>query len=412
MTERVDFDSLDAERIDPDELTLLLQNSGWSHRGGRDGLYSRWVAPEARVDPRGPDSLLVPLDRTRADFADLMDDAIAVLRDLAQYRREWVLPIVKHLIAVPGDEIKFRKSVSTVRGAISWPIGEELYSSARGALLAGAKSRMSRQAYFGQKNGRFAHRFLESVLMGQTEEGSYVVTAFAPPTQEFPEKTPKPGEEALPTVASYTGREIVEPMLGALEATQAAVDHYQRTNSLSGFEESVRAGVSREMTDAVLGMVRDAESAEITVEWSPQVPILDGSAPQSKTLTFSGGIAPLLERASLKLSTTTPSTWVTVSGWVTVVARPKRRESGIVRLNVQSGSKASSIQVRLTEDQFEVAAGAIAHGQALTVSGRQEKEGNRYWLYDADDVEAITLAPKQRRSRTNSDNQDPLPTAP
>ncbi|MFC9773616.1 MULTISPECIES: hypothetical protein [unclassified Pseudarthrobacter] len=282
----------------------------------------------------------------------------------------------------PGDELKFRKNVSTVGGAVAWAAGKSLIGAAENILLAGAKTRLSRRAYYGQTNGRFAHRFLDSVLMGQTEIGSYVVTAFAPPHETFPDKAPKIDAASIAGLGTYTGREIVESVVGGLESTIEALEHYKATNSMSGFERGVSLGVSREMVEAVRLMVVDSDGADVTIEWSGEV-VTSQSVPATTRLAFEGSAAPVLERAGHTLASLQPAEYVTVVGRLSLVSRPRRGEMGVVRLKVTSGSDASTIQIRLEDQAFEVAAAAIAHEEEVEVAGRQERDGNRYWLYDA-----------------------------
>jgi hypothetical protein len=99
------------------------------------------------------------------------------------------------------------------------------------------------------------------------------------------------------------------------------------------------------------------------------------------------------ERVSPYLATLEPTAYVRLIGWVSLVSRPSRRQSGVVRLRVVQGSEARSVQVRLTANQYELAAGAVTRDQGIAVSGRLEKEGNRYWLYDVTDIHPFELPP-------------------
>ena len=167
-------------------------------------------------------SVIVPFNREAEDYGELFSQALSTLWRMAP-RVEGAADLLDELTPVPGDQLRFEKNVATVNGAVPWLLGQELVESARASLVAGAKARLSKRAYYGNANGRFAKRFIESVLMGQTEIGSYVVTAFSPPDQAFPEKETLPGELSLPSVAIYTGRQIVQSLVDALSATLEAV---------------------------------------------------------------------------------------------------------------------------------------------------------------------------------------------
>jgi hypothetical protein len=407
----LDWRTVAPEQVDPDRLALLLTRNGWVSQGGRAGMYTRWVY---EGDPDLSHRVLVPLDRQRADYNDLIREALAELASMTSEHGSQVERILNSLIEAPGDEIKFRKVMATVRGAIAWPTGEELVVSSRNALLAAAKSQVTKMPYYGNHTGRFAHRYLQSVLMGQTEVGSYVVVAFTPVNDLFYEKEPKEGVPPLPNIGAHSGRDITHSLVNALEATQEAVEHFRASASLAGFDDAVQRGVSKEFAEAVKGMVQDAEGAEVAIEWAPESPSLDlqpkeAPVPERTAFEFSADIQPVLERAINRLASMTPSERVRATGWVNVVERPGRGEPGVVRLKVLAGSEARTLRVRLSEEQFGVALEAIRAERVLSVSGRQEREGRTYWLYDAGDLETIEVEPPSTvKSRERSPSRDQL----
>lgn len=216
-------------------------------------------------DPNLARRLLLPLDNQRAEYEDSLREALAELASMTTEYGPRLGRVLRSLTKVPGDEIKFRKMMRTVHGAVPWPTGEELVTSSRNALLAAAKSQITKMPYYGNRGGRFAHRYLQSVLMGQTEVGSYVVIAYTPAEETFYETEPKNGQMLLPTIGAHSGQEITQSLVGALEATQEAVEYFQESASLAGFEEGVRRGVSRELAEALKGLVEDADGAEVAV---------------------------------------------------------------------------------------------------------------------------------------------------
>lgn len=369
----------DLKSEDPRRIASFLSRHGWELSGGRDGLYDRYRYKGGRSNPE-QQSVILPLDQSWADYDELLGELLLRVEAVSPEAR--ALMVKELLERSPGDELKFRKNVSTIRGAVAWSAGRDLIGAAENILLAGAKTRLSRRAYYGQANGRFAHRFLDSVLMGQTEIGSYVVTAFAPPHESFPDKAPKADAPSIAGLGTFTGREIVESVVGGLESTIDALEHYRATNSMSGFERGISSGVSREMVDAVRLMIVDSDGADVTVEWSGEV-VTSRPLPAITRLAFEGSAAPVLERAAHTLASLQPAENVTAVGRLSLVSRPKRGEMGVVRLKVSAGSEASTLQIRLEDDAFEVAAAAIAHEEEVRVTGRQERDGNRYWLYDA-----------------------------
>jgi hypothetical protein len=403
-----DWHGLSSSEVDVERLTLLLGREGWTRSGGQPGRYGRWTLTGPADAPE--QTLLVPLDAARGDYAELLTEVLGELKYLAGIGRPPAVRVLNAL-AAPGDELRFTKSVPTVRGAVPWGTGEEVFAAARATLVAGAKARLSRRAYFGNAHGRFANRFLDDVLMGQTDVGSFVVAAFSRPERVFPERD-SPTAPLVAGVGTYTGRDITTSIATALQAVNAALADYRRDDRLEVFDESVREGVSRELSDAVRTLVTGSDGAEVSIDWapSPQMALLEEPSPPPLRIEFSPSDAPILERVATRLAASEPTEYVRVLGWVNVVARPERGQPGVVRVRVVSGSEARSVQVRLSEEQFEVAASAIAHEQGIVVSGRQEREGNRYWLYHASNLGVVELPERRARRGEPGPGQGTLGT--
>lgn len=224
--------------------------------------------------------------------------------------------------------------------------------------------------------------------MGQTQVGSYVVTAFAPALEVFSVSESASSKSDL-RVESFTGRQVTNAIVQGLEASLEAVGHFHATGSMSGFTEGVKRGVSRELAVALKKLTAHTDSADVTVEVAPESTLMGSTGPETRAFVFLARDYPVLEKAAVRLASLDEPRRVNVTGWLSVVARPKRGEAGLVKMKVLKGSAARTLQIRLPEDQFETAASAIASDRAVTVSGRQEKEKNRHWLYDVDRVEFV-----------------------
>lgn len=371
-----------------ERLARALSSTGWEQVAARPGLYERWSLPRAEGI-----KILVPTDPARPDYADLMQEAWLLLTQLSA-RVPAALATITALSRAPGDEIKFRKEAVTIQGAVAWPDGEDLIASARNTLVAAAKTSLSRRSYYAQKHGRFAKRYLDSVLMGQTQVGSYVVTAYAPVDEIFEERPTPPGDTSGKTrLTGYRGREITETLTQALSAVEEATAHYASTASLSGFEDGVKSGISRDLTQAISGMLKHADASSIHIDWTSdgqQSLALPGAVTTERvTFVFEASALPVLERAGTRLAAMTSSEFVTVTGWVSVVSRPSRRQAGVIRLRVVRGSVARTLSLRLSKEQYQLAAAAVTDNALLRVVGRQEKEGSRYWLYDPSDIRVV-----------------------
>ena len=369
------------ERINPERFTLLLEEAGWRLVGGRRGVYNR-LAPPGLVDESGlHGALLVPLDKEAPEFSSLMAAAIEQVNRTAPHD-SWHRAIGPRLLFDPADEFQFRKESATPAGLIIWRQGEDLIASARATLAAGAKAHLAKMRRFSNRLGQFSSRFLDSVLMGQTGVGSYLITAYAPTDSSIPVGSHQP--DARSTEAqTVSGRTITLTVAAALEATAEAIDHYRTTASLSGFEDGVRRGISYELSTALQGLTRDSDGGDISIFWEDAVDLL-GSIPTSR-YEFSGADTAILEHAATLLDgETEPAVRHTIIGRVHLLTKKQLGGPGVFGLESISG-QARKVRVRLRNPaEYRLAVKAHDEDLILAVDGELERDGSLHWLYNAE----------------------------
>ncbi|MGW8728383.1 hypothetical protein ACWGNF_20410 [Streptomyces sp. NPDC055808] len=392
-----------AEHLTDIQLALALESTGWQKFGGQVGLYSRW-RPSEDYDSRSTGGLLLPQNQEADDYSDLLSQAVAQAWNLGEDRIRAILSRAATLHSL-GDEMKFHKEVNSKRGTIPWSAGEDLYAGAHKSMVVAAKTRKSKVAYYGSSNSFLAKSFLDSVLMGQTEVGSYVITAYAPPEEVFSERKIKPGS-TIPLIGRHTGREITLGLVGALEAARESVDHFNNTGSTYAFVENVERGFCYELTQAVRNLIRDSEGAEIEVELNSAEDLFVGRPTVRHKLDFAPSDYAALERAGNMLAAAANPQHVTVLGTVTLLQRPKPGSPGVVGLEIVSGTKARRMRARLKVDEYDLAVDAHRNNLALRISGSQELEGHFYWLYEPQILELVAITPDAPEISLEQGSQD------
>lgn len=378
------------ESIDPQLLTSVLQQSGWVVSGGRDGLYDRLTR---QVVGRAAEALIVPLDHSAPDYADLMSMALAQVSSAALEAR-LASSLNARLGAAHADALFFRKETSAPSGLISWRQGEELIASARATLVAGAKAFLGTQRYFGNAHGQFANRYLDEVLMGQTAVGSYVVTALAPVSDRIALTSSRTEGFHTDDVDVVPVRQVTEAVARAVESAVEAVAHFRSTGSFSGFDAGVDRGMSHELADALLAVVSDADEATISVEWEPSRPL--EAATSVSTFEFSGGDTAALQTASNRLAIVSePRENTVVRGRVHLLTKKQAGGPGIVGVQSSKGQGPKTVRVRLSPDDYHRAVAAHDEDVLVTIKGRLERSGNLHWLYKA---EILTTEPTNQSS--------------
>ncbi|MEU9311220.1 hypothetical protein [Streptomyces sp. NPDC048256] len=333
--------------VDPAVLGALLRRHGWQRRGGAAGRYGRWTPPGPGG---GGTSLLVPESRAFPDSDDLLGEALlALARSGMPSAREVLVGL-----AVPSDEIRWwRDTPAGPAGAASWPVEEQLRAAARQMLLAGALATRARAGYHGARHRRAAFATLESVLVGSAA-GGRLLTAF------------------VPVVGA---RPLAVRLHQALYAVREAIDYQRATGGMDAFDGAVEAGASRELTEALITLVRGTEGARIAVEWAPTAGVPEACAAGGEPVEFSPGDLSVLREAGARYLRAEPSVPVRITGAVVRMRRSGPRGDGSVRLRVLAGADIPHVRLTLDEEDYRIAGQAHLVGLPVRVQGRLESRG-------------------------------------
>ncbi|NMI56985.1 MULTISPECIES: hypothetical protein [unclassified Streptomyces] len=367
-------------QVDPAVLSALLHRHGWQRRGGAAGRYGRWTPPGPGG---GGTSLLVPENRAFPDSDDLLGEALVALsRSGAPSARDVLVAL-----AVPSDEIRWWRDVPTGPvGATSWSVEERLRSAARSMLLAAALATRARAGYYGARHRRPAAVSLENVLVG-ADPGGRRLTAFVPVD---------------------TGRPLSVRLHQALYAAREAIDYQRATGGMDAFDAAVEAGVSHELTEAVVALVRGTEGARIAVEWAPAAGVPEGCAAPDEAVEFSPGDLPVLREAGARYLRAEPSVPVRLTGAVVRMRRSQPRGEGTVRLRVIAGAEVQHVRMTLDEEAYRIAGHAHLVGLPVRVLGRLESRGGFRRLTDASGVVPVQVdeAERDRLMKSLQENLD------
>ncbi|MET9394011.1 hypothetical protein ABZY20_26995 [Streptomyces sp. NPDC006624] len=354
--------------VDPAVLGALLRRHGWQRRGGAPGRYGRWTPP----GPGGSGtSLLVPESRAFPDSDDLLAEALLALsRSGTPAARDVLVSL-----AVPSDEIHWWRDVPAgPAGAAPWAAEDRLRTAARRVLLAAALATRARAGYHGARHRRSAAAALEHVLVGAAGDDGRL-TAFVPVTG---------------------GRPLAVRLHHALFAAREAVDYRRATGGMDAFDGAVEAGVSHELTEALITLVRGTEGARIAVAWAPAAGVPEGCAPGAEPVEFSPGDLPALREAGARYLRAEPAVPVRITGTVVRMRRSGPRGEGTVRLRVLAGIDVPEVRITLDEEAYRIAGHAHLVGLPVRVRGRLESRGGFRRLTGAHDVVPMQVDDAER----------------
>jgi hypothetical protein len=356
------------DQVDPAVLSALLHRHGWQRRGGAPGRYGRWTPPGPGA---GGTSLLVPESRAFPDCDDLIGEALLALsRSGSPSARDVLVGLT-----VPSDEIRWWRDVPTgPAGTAPWDVEDRLRTAAHRMLLAAALATCARAGYYGARHRRPAAALLEHVLTGPGPGGRRL-TAFVPVTP---------------------GRPLAVRLHQALYAAREAVDYRRATGGMEAFDTAVEAGVSHELTEALVALVRGCEGARIAVEWAPAAGVPDGCATTAEPVEFTPGDLPALREAAARYLREEPSVPVRITGAVVRLRRSGPRGEGTVRLRVLAGAEVPHVRMTLDEESYRIAGHAHLVGLPIRVHGRLESRGGFRRLVAASGVAPVQVDEAER----------------
>lgn len=381
---RSDPKSAKVLRHDFSPPSRLLEELGWRKGGTSPGRYDTWENESPALG-----ELIIPTDPSRGDYLHLVHRVWALLASLHGAES------LNRMVATSGnafvlDSTRWKKETSFPSGLIDWSGGESLYGAAKLQLIAAAKSCKDPRPYHRGANAYVAKRFLDKSFMGQTDAGSFIITAHTPHDDViyFSKSAEDPRQNPMGQDKSVRGHEIMETFDRSLEVVKSALEEYMITPRIAIFQEAFLEGVSYEMTKALAQFVAGSESA-IEMERS--------SASSSKAsiteISFDPPDAVVLEKAANAFLRDPDARKVVIRGEVTDLSRNLDFDKRIIRLEAPAGSAARKVRLRLNESQYEEAQKAHHDEVPLEVAGTLERDGGRYWIYAPDHVSAVEVQP-------------------
>ncbi len=361
----------------------LLLKLGWQEFAGVPERYSVWRPRDERVDGE----ILLPVNPALSDFPMMVDRAIRDLMRRYGLEAEKNLRLIEVSQSAQLDETEWRKE-SPIEGMIGWTEGEELYASARAQLVASAKSSKERRPYHGKAGAYLANNFLAKTLMGQTDVGSFIITAYTPSSEKFhvsraSEKVAESQPRKSETIAGST---VLDTFETALSAIRDGLVAYRRSPRLEPFLEATQDGVSYELVSALTKFVGGGD-ATVRVTRRPA----NAVSRVANEYAFQSHEAGVLERVATEFTQDVAPRSVTIEGEVTDLSRKVKDgvRDRVIRIDAFGSAGVRKVRVHLNAEQYEIAMAAHGRENWIRVTGRVEREGNLNWMYSPQAVAEV-----------------------
>ncbi len=355
-------------------LTASLRHFGWTPNDRVPGRLEIWEA-------KSGNQVLIPLNSDAADFERLLQRAEQVLLSEHGSSVTEIQNLLRERAKSALDSTHWKRESAVEAGLITWLDGEAMYTAAKKMLVASAKAVREKRMYYGNASSYIAKRFLEMTLMGQTEIGSFVITAHTPANARI--HVSQASESAASVKISKTqtvpGRSVLETMQEAVQAVRSAVDDSKPDDDSAPFVSLVSEGVSYELLDALASLTQNVESA-ISFDRFSSMPT------NPAEISFDPPHSEIIARAARRFAVGTDAPQPAVLlGDVTLLSHPLDEPFHVIRLDM--GDR--KVRVRMNVEQHAEALRAYGDGTLFQVKGTITKEGNQYWMYDASDVAVV-----------------------
>ena len=351
--------------VSPAALSAYARAEGWSKTESYGDFSDIYVAD-------GLPEIILPRTENLSDYASVVSTLIEIFARVADVDE---LTLYRNLVTADRDVIRMRAADSD-DGTVSMNEGVDFVRGASEIILAAACSYYRPQPLFRAGANKDARAYLRQMRLGQTEQGSYVVTLLSPVVPPPMQLTIDPRPEELPD--DSVERRITRHLASSLKAARQAIEGTVGGES-DAFAEVVDKGVSANLCEALDTMIIPFSSMDVSFVWARTRPL-----PKAReVIRFSNDDAPILREAARALRQRGPRHDESLVGFVNILNRTEDQEEGQIRLKAEIDGQMHSVNAVLDQSEYVRAIQAHAEQATVIAEGDLERVGNRWNLLNA-----------------------------
>lgn len=398
------------DRLQPADIAAYLAVNGWELEQRRGTAAEIWRLPSAERATR----LLLPRDRSFADYDARLDDAVQLLQAMNEFSFE---QLAMRVAQTRADVLYVRADQTMTDGTIPLTQAENLIVGARRMLAAAAAATLKPRAKVAGRRSQAVTDFLNDDLrMGHTQRGSFIITVLTrldePERSDLGEASEGPAAQAEAGVVGQTNQEVAltpgeAPTVQSGVATEQhgestpqrlLMPSFQRrvmttlntglqaaaraasTPALPGLVDAVRLGASADLFDAlsVMTAYEGLQTLDLTFDWAPIEPQI---ADTERNVMFTRDEIPQFRPASARLTEAPPIEHDSIIGQVVRLERGADDDEGIVSVaGVVGRSTKRTVRLRLTGKQYAAALTAHRRRTPVSCSGELDRTGREWWM--------------------------------
>ena len=353
-----DTDALRA--VSPAALSAYARAEGWSQQE-RYRVHSDIYVGEARPE------IIVPRTERLGDYASVV---ATLIETFAQISGQDELTVYRLLVIADRDVIRVRVAESD-DGSVTLSGGADLIGGARDMLLSAACSLRDPRPVYRAGANREAADLLKRVRLGQTDQGSFVVTLLMPVLlPPMPALFPDPDDRNAPIERRMT-RRLVEALgaaRGAVERTVAGEE--------GAFGGSVASGVSANLCEALARIIEPFPTLDVGVSWARTRPMKASGT----VVRFGRADTAVLREAARLFRDRAPRPDVRLHGFVRLLKREQADIDGTIGLAADIDGQRQSVVAALEREDYERAVQAHRDRALVVLAGDLDRIGQRWRL--------------------------------
>ena len=376
------FDSDALLAVSPAVLSAYARVAGWRRQEPyrvHSDVYEGTGLPE----------IIIPRTEHLGDYASVVATLVETFAEVAE---QDALITYRDLVTADRDVIRIRAMDRGHSGSLPVSAGADLVCCARDMVLAAVCSLDNPRPLYRPGANREANEYLQRVRLGQTDQGSFVITLLGPVVSP-------PVQMSLVPDSDPIEPRVTRRLAEALAAARKATDDTNGGNSVA-FLASVNYGVSAKLCEAPATLTEALPALDISVVWARTWP-----QDESRTVTrFAAHDAPVLREAGRAFRDREPQPGVVLVGLVQRLTRDETDTDGTVTLRTSIDGSNKSVVAVLPQSDYHRAIEAHKTKAPVVMRGDLEGAGQRRRLLNPniEDIIVNDEAPSNADRRLGS----------
>lgn len=230
--------------------------------------------------------ILLPSRENVGDYAERMAEA---LRTISAVEARSELAVFRDLLCAGADVLRVAAPHGDAAGTIDIRNGVILHEQAENLLMSAACAAAYPRPTYHVRKVTEAVEYIETVRLGQPEQGSYVITLMSPVTPSLRRDSQRSVVDDEPFA-----RRVTLKLATAWDALQEAVTEASASDDFSAFSSRVQRGVNANFCESVVQLAQHCGGVRFSMSWATVRP---AGLPNAQRF-FSADAARLIEEAA------------------------------------------------------------------------------------------------------------------